>query len=97
MQYQDLTPAKQGIDIYLKSHPRAKLTTLYKHIRAFQSLSMIGDWPLVYEICHRAKKQKIFFTKKDVAKTLRQTEDPFLNKLRVDSELVAYLTNKDNF
>lgn len=95
MEIQSLDSARKSIDRYLARHPLAKLKTIYKFIRPRADLTMVGDWPLISEIVYRAYFVNLVYTPKDVVEVYRLTADPYLKSRRIDSELVVFLTNRD--
>jgi hypothetical protein len=92
---QTLKPIATFTEGYIKRNKNATLKTLYKNARDIESVSFIGDWPLIGQIINTCAEKNKFFEKDEVAKFFRSTNDPYLKTLRSDSELVAILTSKD--
>lgn len=95
MEIQSLDNARKSIDRYLARYPKAQLKTIYKFIRPRADLTMVGDWPLISEIVYRAYFVNLSYTPKEVVEVYKLTTDPYLQSRRVDSELVVFLTNRD--
>ncbi len=95
MEIQSLDNARKSIDRYLLRHPKAQLKTIYKFIRPRADITMVGDWPLISEIVYRAFFVHLLYTPKEVVEVYRLTTDPYLQSRRIDSELVVFLTNRD--
>ncbi len=93
---QSLEPVRKFLKRYLKKNPNATLHTLYKQVRGLEKVSFIGCWPLINEVVYECAKKNRFFTKKEVVKAFRLTEDSYLKKLRRNSKLVSILTNEDD-
>jgi hypothetical protein len=96
MNIQTLEPVYKFVNKKIDNNPRTKLSTLYKSLRSKNSLSLFGDWPLISEIVFQAARKGILFTCEQVKNAFRLTEDPLLLSQRIDSQLVQFLTNKDN-
>lgn len=92
---QSLYPVRKFLKSYLKRNKNASLKKLFKLCRELESVSFIGDWPMINEIVYECAKREKFFEKDEVAKVLRLTDDSFLNSQRSDSQLVAILSNKE--
>ena len=95
MQFYSMKDARPIIERYLAKPSNTRLQTIYKHLRRLKSLSLFGDWVLLYEIVHCSAKSDKFYTRSEVVKVFKQTEDPYLRRLRTNSILVAKLTSKD--
>lgn len=92
---QSLDSARKSIDRYLARHRKAKLKTIYKFIRPRADITLVGDWPLISEIVYRAYFVNLLYSPKEVVEVYKLTTDPYLQSRRVDSELVVFLTNRD--
>jgi hypothetical protein len=93
---QTLAPVRKFLESYLKRSPNASLPTLFKQARKLKTVSYIGDWPMINEIVYWcADKKNKYFSTKEVVKVHRMSDDPFLQKSRSNSKLVALLTNKE--
>ena len=93
---QTLEPVRKFLKGYLKRNPNATLRTLYKRVRKIEKVSFIGCWSLINEVVYECAKRDRYFTKKEVVKAFKLTEDSYLKKLRSNSKLVAILTSKDD-
>lgn len=95
-QIQSLLPARAFVTSYLKRNKNATLTALFKNVRKLESISYIGDWPLLAEIINVCAESNKFFTKEQIVKVTRLSTDSLLKAQRTDSKLIAILSSKDD-
>lgn len=92
---QTLEPVRKFLESYFKRNSNATLKTLFKQVRLIEKVSFIGDWPIINEIVFECAKRNVFFEASEVCKVMRSSDDEFLKKQRIDSQLVAILSNKE--
>ena len=95
-QIQSLIPVRKFLNSYLKKNKSARLKTLFKNARKIKSISYIGDWPLLTEIIQICAEKNKFFEKEEITKVMHLSTDSLLNKQRIDSKLVAILSNRED-
>lgn len=94
-EFQSLESIRPTLDRFLGTHPTSKLETVYRKFRSRADITLLGDWPLISEIVYRSARIDRFYTPKQVVEAYKATSDPYLLSRRTDSELVLFLTNKD--
>jgi hypothetical protein len=94
-QIQSLIPVRKFLSSYLKRNHNASLPTLFKNVREIESISYIGNWPILTEIINICAEKNKFFTKEQIVKVTKISSDPILKSQRTDSKLVAILSNRE--
>lgn len=92
---QTLKPVIKFVKSYSKKNKNASLATLFKNARQLKKVSYFGDWPIIQQIVVEYAKKNRFFTPKEITKAYRLSNDPHLKRQRIDSYLVATLSNKE--
>lgn len=84
-----------SINLALKNRPNRRLKTLYLKFRKRREVSLMGDYPLIFEIVFQAALINHFYTPREITKACKATDDPVLIKVRSCSEIVHCLSNID--
>lgn len=93
MNIQSLETSKKHLLPLLKKRPQISFSTIFKHFRQIQAYSQFGDFPLISEIVHQSALLNHFYSKEEIVRTMRSSDDEFLQKQRSDSKLVLILTD----
>ncbi|MBT6755728.1 MAG: hypothetical protein HN981_02125 [Candidatus Pacebacteria bacterium] len=92
---QTLQPVIRFVKSYSKRNKNASLSTLFKNARKLEKISYFGDWPIIQQIVIECARKNKFFSPKEITKAYRLSNDPHLKRQRIDSYLVATLSNEE--